>query len=100
MENNFANTKFDASIKWPRKYCFNRRRKRSEYRRIRSFKKESALSSVPIGGFNIHFEKATKDIDLAGLVADINPQKGKLILYMEKWLEEIQNEKILILPKL
>jgi hypothetical protein len=61
-------------------------------------KKKSASPSVPIGGFNIHFEKATKDIVLSGLVADINPQKGKLILYMEKWPEEVERSKILFLP--
>jgi hypothetical protein len=47
-------------------------------------KKKLVSPSMPIGGFNVHFEKATKDIDLSGLVADIDSQKGKSILYMEK----------------
>jgi len=60
-------------------------------------KKELASPSVPIGGFNVHFERATKDIDLSGLVADIDSQKGKSILYMEKWPGEIEESRVLFL---
>jgi 3',5'-cyclic AMP phosphodiesterase CpdA len=62
-------------------------------------KKELASPSVPIGGFNVHFEKAIKDIDLSGLVADIDSQKGKSILYMENWPKEVERSKILLISK-
>jgi hypothetical protein len=63
-------------------------------------KKELASPSVPIGGFNVHFERATKDIDLSGLNANIDLEKRKSILYMKEWPEEVENGKILFLPKL
>jgi len=62
-------------------------------------KKELASPSVPVGGFTVHFERATKDIDLSGLIAEIDPKKGKSILYMENWSEEIERSKILFVLK-
>jgi hypothetical protein len=62
-------------------------------------KKELGSPSALIGGFNVHFEKATKDIDLSGLVADVDLQKRKSILYMEKWPEEVERSKILLILK-
>jgi parallel beta-helix repeat protein len=52
-----------------------------------------------IGLINVHFEQATSDIDLISLVADANSTNKKSILYMLNWIEVIEKEKILFIPK-
>jgi len=54
---------------------------------------------TPAGLINIHFEKATEDIDLSGLIADADIEKKKSILYMSQWPELIEREKVLFIPK-
>ncbi|MDI6603225.1 MAG: metallophosphoesterase [Patescibacteria group bacterium] len=56
-------------------------------------------ASIPVGLINVHFEKATEDIDLSEMKADIDTNSKKSILYMENWPEEIEKEKILFIPR-
>jgi hypothetical protein len=57
-----------------------------------------ASPAKPIGAFEVHFENANQDIDLSNLVADINLDTKKSILYMPEWPKEIENSKVLFLP--
>jgi hypothetical protein len=54
---------------------------------------------LAVGILNVHFEQATKDIDLTNLIADFDIEKKKSILYMPEWPAEIENSKILFVPK-
>jgi len=53
----------------------------------------------PTGLINIHFEKATEDVDLTQMITDIDTEKKKSILYMFRWPEVIESEKVLFIPK-
>jgi len=55
--------------------------------------------STPVGLIDVHFEKATQDIDLSNMIADINLNTKKSILYMENWPAEVGERKILFIPK-
>jgi parallel beta-helix repeat protein len=52
----------------------------------------------PIGEVFIHFEKATEDIDLSNLTADVNLTARKSMIYMPSWPDEIEESKILYIP--
>jgi PKD repeat protein len=52
----------------------------------------------PIGVLNIHFEEATDDVNLSNLVADVDLDIKKSILYMPWWSNLVENEKILFIP--
>lgn len=54
---------------------------------------------IPIGAFQVHFERATGDINLSTLVADMNSDTKKSILYTSKWPAEVEKLKILFIPK-
>ncbi len=56
-------------------------------------------TAKPIGAFQIHFEQAIQDIDLSNLVAGIDFDTKKSILYMSQWPGLIENEKMLFIPK-
>jgi hypothetical protein len=55
--------------------------------------------SIPIGAFQVHFERATQDVNLFNLVADTNLVTKKSILHMPEWPEIIEESKILFIPK-
>jgi len=55
--------------------------------------------STPVGLIDVHFEKATDDIDLTQMVVDTNVEKKKSILYMLGWPEMIEQQKILFISK-
>jgi PKD repeat protein len=55
--------------------------------------------STPVGIINIHFEKATEDIDLTQIKVDTDLEKKKSLLYMSEWPEVVEKEKILFVPK-
>jgi len=55
--------------------------------------------STPAGLINVHFEKATEDIDLTDMVADTDLNTRKSILYIPSWPNVIEKEKILFIPK-
>jgi len=59
---------------------------------------KTASEKKPIGIINVHFEEATEDIDLSNLVADVNLNVRKSILYMSTWPNEIEGDKILFIP--
>jgi len=59
---------------------------------------KSASAEIPVGGLGIHFEEATADIDLSSLVADINLEEAKSVLYMPSWPTEIEQYKNLFIP--
>jgi len=65
--------------------------------RVKIFKKNSP--AVPIGEITVHFEDLNEDLDLSPLITDIDIEKGKSILYMENWPNEIARSKILFIPK-
>jgi len=52
----------------------------------------------PVGVFEVHFENTNQDIDLSNLIADINLDTKKSILFMPEWPKEIENSKVLFLP--
>jgi len=56
-------------------------------------------TSTPVGIINVHFEKATEDIDLTQMIADTDVEKRKSILYMPEWPSIIEKEKVLFIPK-
>ena len=58
-----------------------------------------ASPGKPVGAFNVHFEEVTEDIDLSNLVADIDLDTKKSILHMHQWPTEIEESKVLFLPK-
>ena len=53
---------------------------------------------TPVGEIFIHFEDATEDVNLTGLVADIDLNKRKSILYMPEWPEVVEKSKVLYIP--
>jgi len=55
--------------------------------------------SVPVGLINVHFDRATEDIDLTQMITDTNSETQKSILYMPQWPETIEQNKILFIPK-
>ena len=55
--------------------------------------------STPVGIINVHFEKATEDIDLTQIKVDTDLERKKSLLYMPEWPEVIEKEKILFVPK-
>lgn len=57
-----------------------------------------ALEEIAIGEFGVHFGEATDDIDLSNLVADVNLEEGKSVIYMPTWPEEIDQYKQLFIP--
>jgi len=59
--------------------------------------KHSPANSV--GLINVHFEEATGDIDLTNLITDFDVEKRKSILYSPNWPTEIEESKILFIPK-
>ena len=65
--------------------------------RVKIFKKNSP--AVPIGEITVHFENLNEDLDLSPLITDIDIEKGKSILYMENWPNEIERSKILFVSK-
>jgi len=54
--------------------------------------------TVPVGLITVYFEQATEDIDLTELVADLDIEKKKSILYTPQWPEVIKKEKVLFIP--
>jgi len=54
--------------------------------------------SKPVGGFLVHFEKATEIINLSNLVADIDLDTKKSVMYMQKWPTVIEPSKVLYIP--
>jgi hypothetical protein len=61
--------------------------------------KEIGSPIIPIGGVNIHFEKANQDINLSKLIADSDLKNRKSILYMKEWPDVIEKSKVLFIPK-
>jgi hypothetical protein len=55
--------------------------------------------STPVGIINVHFEKATEDIDLTQIKVETDLEKKKSLLYMPEWPEVVEKEKILFVPK-
>ena len=55
--------------------------------------------STPVGIINVHFEKATEDIDLTQIKVDTDLKKKKSLLYMPEWPKVVGKEKILFVPK-
>lgn len=55
--------------------------------------------STPVGLINVHFEKAAGDIDLSQLIADMDQNRKKSVLYMPECPEVIEQEKVLFIPK-
>jgi len=55
--------------------------------------------STPVGIINVHFEKATEDIDFTQIKVDTDLEKKKSLLYMPEWPEVVEKEKILFIPK-
>lgn len=54
---------------------------------------------VPIGIIDVHYEKATEDIDLTQMKVDVDLQKKKSLLYSPQWPDVVGKEKILFVPK-
>jgi len=54
---------------------------------------------TPVGIINVHFEKATEDIDLTQIKVDTDLEKKKSLLYMPEWPDIVEKEKILFVPK-
>jgi PKD repeat protein len=55
--------------------------------------------SAPVGVINVHFERATEDIDLTKMKADVDLKGKKSLLYMPEWPNIVEREKILFIPK-
>mgnify|MGYP001773385369 CR=1 FL=1 len=54
---------------------------------------------IPIGIIDVHYEKATEDIDLTQMKVNTDIQRKKSLLYMPQWPDVIGKEKILFIPK-
>ncbi len=52
----------------------------------------------PLARLTVHFNMAEEDIDLSGLVADLDSGEHKAVLYMEDWPEEVDEVKYLYIP--
>ena len=59
---------------------------------------KNASEEIPIAELEVHFEEATEDIDLSTLVADVNLEEGKSVIYMPSWPNEIGEYKTLFIP--
>jgi hypothetical protein len=55
--------------------------------------------STPAGLINVHFEEASRDIDLSQLKADIDFRTKKSLLFISQWPSEIERSKNLLIPK-
>jgi uncharacterized repeat protein (TIGR01451 family) len=53
---------------------------------------------IPIAHLGVHFEEAAEDINLLTLVADVDFEEGKSLIYMPSWPEEIDDYKTLFIP--
>ncbi|MEM2954134.1 MAG: PKD domain-containing protein, partial [Candidatus Bathyarchaeia archaeon] len=59
---------------------------------------KSIVEEIPIAELGVHFEEAAQDIDLSGLVADVNLGERKSVIYMPSWPAEIEEYKLLFIP--
>jgi hypothetical protein len=59
---------------------------------------KKTLEETAIMELGVHFESATEDIDLSNLIADVSLEKGKSVIYMPTWPEEIDQYKQLFIP--
>lgn len=57
-----------------------------------------ASEEIPAAQLGVHFEEATEDINLSSLVADVDIQEAKSVLYMPSWPSEIEDYKNLFIP--
>ncbi|MBN2463579.1 MAG: SBBP repeat-containing protein [Dehalococcoidia bacterium] len=57
-----------------------------------------ASAGKPIASLLMHFEEANEDIDLSGLVADIDLSKRKSVIHMDSWPAVIDKSKVLFIP--
>ena len=57
-----------------------------------------ASEETAIAELGVHFEEATEDIDLSTLVADVDLEEGKSVIYMPSWPAEIDDYKTLFIP--
>jgi hypothetical protein len=55
-------------------------------------------AQVAIGQLGAHFEASTKEVDLLSLVADVDLEEAKSVLYMPSWPTEIEQYKSLFIP--
>jgi PKD repeat protein/predicted MPP superfamily phosphohydrolase len=55
--------------------------------------------STPVGMINVHFERASNDINLTNLTVDVDLEKKKSLLYVPEWPEIIEENKVLFIPK-
>jgi len=53
---------------------------------------------TPIALLGVHFEEAIQNIDLSSLIADVDLEEGKSVIYMPTWPEEIDQYKQLYIP--
>jgi len=53
----------------------------------------------PVGLIKVNFDQATENIDLMDVVAQTDLEKRKSILYMSEWPGEVEQGKILFIPK-
>jgi hypothetical protein len=59
---------------------------------------KSTSEEIPIAELGVHFEEATEDIDLSALMADVDLEEAKSVIYMSSWPEEIEEYKVLFIP--
>jgi PKD repeat protein len=64
--------------------------------KVRILKRKSP--AIPIGEITVHFENLSDDVEFPSLIADIDFEKQKIILYMENWPNEVERSKILFVP--
>ncbi len=60
--------------------------------------KKTSVLGKPIAGLVIHFEEATVNVDLSGLLADTDLEKRKSVIHMDSWPETIEESKDLYIP--
>jgi uncharacterized repeat protein (TIGR01451 family) len=53
---------------------------------------------ISISLLGVHFEEASEDINLSTLVADVDLEGGKSVIYTPSWPEEIDHYKALFIP--
>jgi hypothetical protein len=54
---------------------------------------------VPVANITVHFEKAKGDVDLSNLQINSDVHIKKVLFYSSQWPEEVENQKILFVPK-
>jgi parallel beta-helix repeat protein len=54
---------------------------------------------VPVANITVHFEKAKGDVDLLNLQIKSDVHIKKVLFYSSQWAEEVENQKILFVPK-